>query len=61
MKLFPFQIVIVYREGNQPVVFRAYSGSRKGEIRMQVHWKWTPLFSAMVMGLTFALAFFQMG
>lgn len=55
MKLFPFRIVIVYRERNQPVVLE------KGEIRMQVHWKWTPLFSAMVMGLTFALAFFQMG
>ena len=26
---------------------------------MQEHWKWTPLFSAMVLGMTFALAFLQ--
>ena len=30
-------------------------------MRMQEHWKWTPLFSAMVLGMTFALAFLQVG
>lgn len=30
-------------------------------MEMQEHWKWTPLFSAMILGMTFALAFLQAG